>query len=92
MSNLKIIEECQKCPEIAGNTWCNFKKCAIWKNDKMCEHGYLARIEKGIDMCNEIKDDQERFDKIMNQVVELEKLWEAKFGGKDKHGHTKIPF
>jgi hypothetical protein len=79
-SPVEITTQCKKCPEIEGNTWCAHKKCQIWKEDEMCEHGYLARIERGIEMCSEEYEDRERFDKIMAQVTELENLWQGQTG------------
>ncbi len=84
MQHSKIEVKCNNCPQLQGDTWCEYHKRQVWKEDEMCAQGYLERINKGVQMCGEIYEEhgysaQERLDKIMDQVYELEKLWEEKF-------------
>ena len=86
---------CKKCPLIKGDTWCSFHEKEIWKEDQMCEQGYLARIDKGINLCGKIYTegfpvDEERIDKIMEQVYELEKIWYKKYHKEEKYDGTKF--
>ena len=80
----KIVTTCQKCPKIKGDTYCDLHKRTIWKEDEMCRSGYIERIYRGLDMCSKIynaepDDKDERIDKILQQVAELELLCVAKF-------------
>lgn len=62
----------------------------------MCEQGYFARIDKGVNLCGKIHkegfpdDPTERIDKIMQQINDLEKIWYEKYHKEEKYDGTKF--
>lgn len=82
LKNLNVITTCKKCPSIKGDTFCNLDQKQIWKEDEMCPEGYRIRIHRGLEMCSKryiVNENDPKIETIMEQVYELERLYEEKF-------------
>jgi hypothetical protein len=80
---MEISILCIKCPSYR-NFRCSIHDKAIGPEDEMCEDGYELRLNKGIRLLSELYGEKEKYEGVVEQVYELQKIFANKFVPKEE--------
>jgi hypothetical protein len=58
---------------------CSILDKQIGPEDEMCEEGYTLRLNKGFRLLSELYGNKEKYENVVEQVYELQKIYAEKF-------------